>query len=287
MVACFALMRSDFLLRHTQNSYIANMGYGLRLKNADCEVLVYGDSTALVGVDPGVLQRATGLSACNIADYAGMLRLNGTMVLDSYLAHNSRPKYLVVLLAPDDLAPSWRHDGNYEAVLMRVRERPDLGFLRAMLHHGEDILSAIGVSGRFALTDVVRRPLPESVYRERDDTRGRFPDRAARVAVCPTDLRLNPPSREWVDELRAQYGIGGTHVIVDVVPVPPCEPTLATYQREFGPGNDIVDNHLEIYPLNWYTQSGRWHLGALEGWEHISTEVANQVKQLQQVQEAH
>ena len=281
MAVCFVLMRSDYILRHTQNAYIANMGYGLKLNNANCEILVYGDSTALVGVDPGVLRRATGLSACNIADYAGMLRLNGTMVLDRYLAHNARPKYLVMVLAPDDLAPTWRHDGNYEAVLMRVREKPDASFLYTLLRHGEDILSAIGVTGRFAVTDMLHRSLAKSVYRERDDTGGRFPDPLPRSVACPPDLYPSPPDREWVNGLRTRYGVDGTRVIVDVVPVPPCEPNLAIYQREFPPGNGVVDNELHIYPLNWYTQSGQWHLGAPEGWQHLSTEIADQIRSSQ------
>ena len=96
MTVCFFVMRRDFFLLRTQNVYLANMGYGLRLRNADCKVLVYGDSSAMVGVDPAQLQRLTGLSACNIADYAGMLRLNGTLVLDRYLARNARPEFLVV-----------------------------------------------------------------------------------------------------------------------------------------------------------------------------------------------
>jgi hypothetical protein len=274
-------MRSDYILKHTQNAYIANMGYGLKLNHANCEILVYGDSTALVGVDPEVLHRATGLSACNIADYAGMIRLNGTMVLDRYLAHNARPKYLVMVLAPDDLARTWRHDGNYEAVLMRVREKPDIGFFYEAFRHGEDILSAIGVTGRYALTDLIHHRLAKSIYSERDETLGRFPDPEPRSVTCPPDIRPAPPDPDWVNGLRRRYGIEGTRVIVDVVPVPPCEPSLAIYQREYAAGNNIVDNQLEVYPIDWYTQSGRWHLGAPEGWQHLSNEVADQIKNSQ------
>ena len=287
MAVCLLFMRSNYIIRHTQNPYIANMGYGLRLKNADCKILVFGDSSAMIGVDPGMLERGTGLSACNIADSAGMLRLSGTMVLDRYLKQNPRPEYLIILMAPEDLSHSWRHDGNYEAVLLRVRENLDPGFLYALMRHGDDVLSAIGVTGRFALTDMLRRPLPESAFHQRDETRGRFPDPTARRLVCPSDIRLNPPSRTWVDELRRQYGTAGTHVIIDVVPVPSCDPALSTYQREFAPGNGIVDNALKTYPINWYVESGRMHLGTPEGWHHLSAELANQVEQLQQAGGTH
>ena len=282
LLVCLALMRSDFMLRRTQNTYIANMGYGLKLHHADCEVVLYGDSSALIGLDPETVQRITGLSACNVADYAGMLRLSGTMVLDRYLANNARPKYLVILLSPDGFAPSWRHDGNYEAVLMRVKERPDLGFLLSIVRHGEDVLSAIGVSGRFAITDLLRRPLAAAVFHEREVTRGRFPDPKPPLTACPTDIRRNTPDLAWANQLRERYSATGIHVLLDVVPVPPCEPALADHEREFARGNGISDNGLQIYPLRWYTQSGRWHLGVQEGWEHLSSEVAGQINLLQQ-----
>ncbi len=281
MTICFLLMRSDYIVKRTQYTYLANMGYGLKLHHADCDVVIYGDSSAMIGIDPGILKRDTGLSTCNIADFAGMLRLNGTMVLDEYLKNNVRPKYLVILMAPEDLAMSWRHDANYEAVLTRVRFRPDLEFFYALMRHADDVLSAIGVTGRFALTDLVRHPLAPSVFHQREELRGRFPDPTERMVVCPKDVRDNPPSKAWLDGLRTKYGIDGTRVIVDMVPVPACDPALNTYRTRFAPGNGIIDNRLEIYPLNWYTQSGRLHLGAPEGWQHLSGEVANQLEQLE------
>ncbi len=281
MLICFFVMRSDFFLRRTQNVYLGNMGYGLQLKNADCQVLIYGDSSAMVGVDPHALEQSTGLSACNIADYAGMLRLNGTMVLDTYLAHNPRPRYLVFLLAPEDLTPAWRHDGNYEAVLMRVREHPDAGLLYAAIRHGEDVLSAIGISGRYALTWLVQRPPPASSFHQREATLGRFPDPKGRMDACTPDFRVSPPDRPWVDAFRARYSGGGTRVLVDVVPVPACDPALSTYSRQLAPGTGIIDNRLKTYPISWYTESGRLHLGSPEGWGHLTAEVAAQINQLQ------
>lgn len=287
MAICFFVMRSDFFLRRTQNIYLANMGYGLRLRNADCQVLVFGDSSAMEGVDPGILSKETGLSACNIAEPAGVMRLNGTMVLDTYLERNPRPKYLILLLSPNGIRPTWLHEGNYEAVLMRVRERPDLGLLYAVIRHADDILSAIGTSGRFVLTWVVHSPLPEGIVHKRDNNRGRYPDTSERMTTCLTDARINPPSREWVDGFRTRYSVEGTHVLVDVTPVPDCDPAQATYMREFAPDNGIIDNRLEIYPTHWYTQSGHFHLGSSEGWGHLTARIAEQINTRQKAGRTH
>ena len=170
---------------------------------------------------------------------------------------------------------------------MRVRERPDLGLLYAAVRHGEEVLSAIEVSGRFALTWLLKRPLPEAAFHERDRTLGRFPDPKGRMTTCPADSRVNHPDRDWVDSFRKRYGVQGTQVVVDVVPVPTCDPALATYVRELGPGTRIVDNRLKTYPINWYTQSGRLHLGSPEGWGHLTADLADQINQLQQARKAH
>ncbi len=282
ITVCFFVMRSDFFLRQTQNIYLAQMGYGLRLRNADCQILVFGDSSAMEGVDPGILTKETGLSACNIAEPAGVMRLNGTMVLDTYLTRNPRPKYLILLLSPNGMRPTWLHEGNYEAVLMRVREKPDLGLLYAVIRHADDILPAIGTSGRFVLTWIIHPPLPASLVHRRDDNRGRYPDASERMTTCLTDARINPPSREWVDSFRRRYGVDGTHVLVDVTPVPDCDPAQATYMREFAPGTGITDNRLQIFPTHWYTQSGHFHLGSSEGWGHLTASIADQINAQQQ-----
>jgi hypothetical protein len=280
MAACIGLMRSDAFLKHTQNAYVANMGWGLKLRNADCQVLIYGDSSAMVDLDPATLQARTGLSACNIADFAGMLRLDGTMVLDEYLRHNRRPQYLVISLAPEDLAPAWRHDGNYESVLLRIRYKLDLDFLKKTLAHGEDILSAISISGKYALEWLGRRPLPPEVWNARDRLHGRFPDLEAPLTACEQVSRLNPPSRAWTDALRQRYSAGGTRVIIDVTPVPACDPDLPINTGELAPAAGIVDNQLHTYPVGDYMQHARLHMRP-EGIARYTDEVAAQIEQLQ------
>ncbi len=279
--ACFCLLRSNVFLRHTQNAYLANMGYGLTLQNADCQVLIYGDSSAMIGVDPATVSALDHQSVCNIADFAGMIRLNGTMVLDTYLARNARPRTLVILLAPEDMSPIWRSDGNFEAVMLRARYRPDRDFLRMILRHPEDILSSIGIAGRFAVTWLLQKPLRAEVFHQRALTHGRFPDPKPLLHSCLRPPHITPPDPAWIQSLRTRYGIDGTRVLVDVVPVAVCDAALPDYQRDFPPNTTLIDNKLETYPVNWYTSSGRLHLGP-EGERHLSQEIAAQVHRIEE-----
>ena len=57
----------------------------------------------MVGVIPQVIEQRTGLTACNIAEVAGVQSINGMAVTDAYLQHNQRPKYIVFLYAPEKL----------------------------------------------------------------------------------------------------------------------------------------------------------------------------------------
>ena len=61
LISCIYIMRTDTFLRRTHDHYLANLGYGMKLHNMDCQVLIYGDSSAMVGVDPTVIQQQTGL----------------------------------------------------------------------------------------------------------------------------------------------------------------------------------------------------------------------------------
>ena len=278
LAVCFGIMRSDWFFRHTHGLYLVNLGYGMTLHNTDCQVLLYGDSSALVGLDPATIQAVTGLSTCNIAEFAGMTMINGTMVLDSFLAHNPRPRYIVFLFTPEDLAPypKWQYVGTYEGILARVRFQPDAGLLRMIVLHPGETIGAFAVSGEFALRWAVQHPMPPESYQDRARNRGRLDDPTPAITLCPTDARLHAPQKSWTDALRARYGVDGTRVLIDVTPVPTCEPTLDFYGPRLAPDQGIIDNRLHTYPVNWYISSGRLHLGH-EGIHQLSTEIGNQV----------
>ena len=278
LAACFALVRSDLFQHHDPNVYLATIGYATKLHNSDCQVLIYGDSSALVGVDPATIQRLTGLSACNIAEFAGMTMVNGTFLVDDYLKHNQRPRYLVFLFAPENLAPypKWQYVSSFEAIFFRIHQGFDRGLFHLLVFHGEDVLSTAESASRYALTWPAYKPLTSSQLHDRETNRGRLSVPGKTLTECEAVGRLHPPSRAWTNDLRARYGIDGTHVLVDVTPVPTCDPALPIYRTELTPG--IVDNQLHTYPIDFYNQTGRLHMTP-PGINAISAEIAAQIKQ--------
>ncbi len=117
-------MSTDFYVHHADSSYFHQLGYGETLHGTKCDVLISGDSTAMVGVDPAEIQHRTGLSACNIAEYAGIQLLTGTQILDDFLRKNPRPRYLIFLEAPENYSNShdWKFVGTLEGVIFRSQD---------------------------------------------------------------------------------------------------------------------------------------------------------------------
>lgn len=275
----FALwwMTSAVYLRHMPYAYLVDTGYGSTLQGADCDVVIDGDSTALVGVLPKVIQQRTGLKTCNIAEVAGIKLVNGMMVLDDYIAHNKRPRYLIFLFAPENLTPpqEWTSVANYEGWFYRMRFHRDAGFWRMALHQPNVLATVVELGFRNGVQWLLKRPLPPELAHERELTGGRVSEPGAPLTSCAGDTIVRAPDKSWLSHLRSTYGVQGTRVMIDVMPMPPCDVGLEFYRAHLA---GVVDNTVDTLPVGDYNSSGRLHVtdaGAAE----LSSRVAGQVAQ--------
>jgi hypothetical protein len=94
--------KSDFFVHHGASIWVQSNDAVFDMQDRDCDVLVYGDSTAMTGIDPEVVSRNTGFKTCNISVTNAVLAVTGNLTLDHYLQQNARPKVLVIQLSPDD-----------------------------------------------------------------------------------------------------------------------------------------------------------------------------------------
>jgi hypothetical protein len=270
-------MTTGSYLRHAQYAYFVGTGYGSKLHGADCQVVVDGDSTALVGVLPRVIEQRTGLKTCNIAEVAGVKVVNGMMVLDDYLAHNRRPRFLLFLYAPENLTPpaEWTTVADFEGVFYRLRFHPDAAFWRLALREPNVILTDAELGLRTGLQWLPKRPLPAEVGQERERTGGRVGEPGEALQRCPGDVPERAPDGAWLAGLRKKYGVGGTQVLIDAMPEPPCDPSLGFYRARL---KGVIDNTLHTLPIGDYNASGRLHTtdaGAVE----LSGRLAEQIAQ--------
>lgn len=238
--------------------YLMTMGYGASLHNANCQVVIYGDSTAMIGVYPEIIAARTGLSTCNIAEFEGMTMINDTLVLDQFLQNNPRPRFIVFVYAPESFDPqSQRHNpiiSRFEAITYRLRQPHKLYGLLSLMKHPDDVFAWADHGVRLSLEGLRAKPFPSSVAQIRYATGGRVPFQDAPLLSCQYRSNAERPNKHWVNGLRSKYGNDGTTVLVDSVLLPACDPDLAYFRREL---SGVIDNQLDPLPMHDYYSGGR------------------------------
>ncbi len=104
LLSSIPIVRSASFPKIAADPFLLFPDYAFGLVHEDCKILIFGDSTAVTGLDPTSVQAATGLKTCNIAQSQSVLAIMGTRALDVYLEHNRPPQFLVFQLAPESFA---------------------------------------------------------------------------------------------------------------------------------------------------------------------------------------
>lgn len=273
-------MSTAAYLRHVQYPYLANTGYGMRLRGADCQIVINGDSTAMVGVIPQIIEQRTGLKTCNIAEVAGVQKINGFMVEDTYLQHNTRPRFMVFLYAPENLvvASKWHEVSDFEGYFFRLQFHPDRDLLWSGMRDPNSLITIAELGLRTGVQWLFSRPLPPEKFHARELTAGRMPEPAQPLTQCPEVLGRREPDAAWLRSIRERYGVGGTKVLIDTTPTPDCDTTFNLYRVWLKPG--MVDESLGTLPIGMYTNSGRLHTTDA-GAAVLSGRLADQILQLE------
>jgi hypothetical protein len=253
--------------------FLLNLEYPFSFSHADCQVVVFGDSTATTGIDPTTIQTATGLKTCSIAQSQSILEILGPLALDEYLKNNTPPEYLVMQFAPETLA--WDRTNVFwpEGLTLLLRKKP--------LPQGLAVLAAHPVEAyNFALWALKAKfaALSNSTPDFRS-TEAIFHSRQGLLILpkppetrCTTNNRYLPPKLSWIRMLREKYSKSGTRVIIDVSPVPVCTAEAARMAADTA---NLTDNALPLYPIDLFCDLDR-HL-TLRGAEQSSMQIAAQI----------
>ena len=258
---------------------------GFKLHDRRCDILIYGDSTAAVGLDPRVITAATGLPACNIATNRPDVDVLGTLSLDSFLAHNPRPRLLVFRYGPETFyraKSGWEHSGAYDPLVMLCRNKPLAHVLGVMMQHPAEAV-------QFESQIIQTRVHPHVADKQKIDaeyvhTMQTFDASGGLVTLdmpaektcrAPVLSLWGPVDRAWVAALRAKYETGGTKVLVTVAPVPDCDPQLELFRRDLmdlAPSQKFLDGPLETFPIQIFLPGNRHvtEAGAAEVTSHLN-----------------
>src|SRR5665213_297672 len=281
-----ALGKPDFFVHHGASVWVQSNDAVFDMQNRDCDVLVYGDSTAMTGIDPEVVSRNTGFTTCNIAVTNAVLAVTGNLTLDHYLKQNARPKVLVIQLSPDDFQQEnriWRHTIYAEGLLEQLRHGSPAESRRVLFTHPHEAVSfagyAAGFSAFYAIKDIWLRTTHLRAEEDQVQVRNGFftppapPRTYCDIAAKLSDHSSGAFSRMLADDFRSTYSPRSEVVLVDVAPIPSCDDNLAAYTTEL---SGITSNSLQSLPIQFFND-GRHYTAT--GSRVVSTMIARQVNE--------
>ena len=288
--AFIALGRSDFFVHHCASVWVQANDAVFDMRDRDCDVLVFGDSTAMTGIDPDRVGEQTGFRTCNIAVTNAVLAVTGNLTLDHFLAHNSRPRVLLIQLSPDDFQPesqAWHQSIYVEGMLELLRHGQPGEARHLLVTHPQESVAfagyAAGYTAWYAIKDVWfhathMRPEEDTVTVRNGFFTPPSPPRTSCTQVVP--LVSSPSaeqiafSRSLVAQFREGYADRTGMVLVNVAPIPDCDENLAAYSAEL---NGITSNSLLPLPISYFND-GR-HYTAL-GSEVVSRLTAKELNRI-------
>lgn len=258
------LGRSDFFLSHGASVWVRSNDAVFSMRDRDCDVLVFGDSTAMTGIDPEVVERNTGLKTCNISVTNAVLAVTNNLTLNNFLSHNGKPRVLLVQLSPDSFQKEnrvWRRTIYAEGLLELLRHGSPSEARRVLLTHPQEAVAFAGYAAGFTAFYGIKnlwfhtthhRPAEDNI-----EVRNGFftPPAPARTFCDPAAaLTVADPAedgfpRTLVEEYRHRYGSQTGVVLVNVAPIPACDQNLAAYQMQL---DGVTSNSLLPLPIGLF-----------------------------------
>ncbi len=225
----FALVRIPSFERWGGSAFGPALDYAYNLPHQDADIVIFGDSSAAVGIDPRQLSAALGLKAINLPNTGASLHVVGDASLRRYLALNKPPRLIVLYFA------AWNLDYAHEPAGPRIYEGEEILARRGSLREiagfvRKNPLESLRFPLRFYLTNlpnalrqVVRREDPVG---EVAATQG-YSDPLFRRPPLPAPCEIPAELLRQVPLTTAQtlietYRSPRTQVLFVVAPMPAC-----------------------------------------------------------------
>ena len=206
----------------------------------NCDVVIAGDSSGMIGVDPHVIQARTGWTTCNLGLPYVSTALAGTRVLDDYLAHNRPSRFIVFHLSNNHLRrPALDEDnGIVDGWLMVDEHFPSGEKLRIFLGHPLDSLRFVSaVWKEFLDTTPILRPdwsgaaAREDMARQQAERGWLAQAGTAAEVVCGWQDRDIRADRGYLDALIRHYSRGPTRAVIWANPARDCDEHISDYRH--------------------------------------------------------
>ena len=261
--AFIRLGSSDFFQRHGASVWVQSNDAVFAMRDRDCDVLIFGDSTAMTGIDPDVVERNTGFKTCNIAVTNAVLAVTHNLTLNRYLANNGKPRVLLVQLSPDGFQPessAWNETIYPEGLLELLRHGDPAESRRVLLRHPQQAIAFAGYAAGFSAYSGIKSVWYHLTNRRpEEDTiaihNGFFTPPSPPSKSCEPGATFSDPRaggtypRALVGEYEKEYADRSGIVLVNVAPIPSCDQNLAAFSSEL---NGVTSNSLLPLPVGLF-----------------------------------
>ena len=218
--------------------------YPFEVTGVDADVVVFGDSSALAGVDSLMVQKQLGVSVVNLSPIVRNLYMMRDKPLAAYLQHNKPPKLIVIYLAvwqtgipreeasTDGLIVMMRHDNAADALGWALRH--PVGMLNADIYLANLILGHL------------RQPVTMAGHNKAWSQHGFLPypgvlPHLTESCVIGPQHQLTRDFGAWPQLMVQRYQTPQTKVVLYLAPAPECKGTR-DYQR--------VAENIQPRPIN-------------------------------------
>lgn len=212
--------------------------FDTRPKNAD--VVIFGDSSAFLGVDPRIVNAQLGIHSIVLPDTVGSIPVTRDEPLRSYLAHNPRPRLIVLYFSPWNLDFEQTAKGRlFEGEEMLLRHMSWHDIARFERRHPLELpefpfklYSTFGPKIVMAALHHVNREEATAQALGHADYTEPFPP-LQQNCVIPSEYLSHKTTASTQDLIR-RYSTAETEVMVYLAPIPNCRNSRDFAQHAYG-----------------------------------------------------
>jgi len=282
VVSAIRITGTRWFLMHDNYPGLRVLGYSNWAGPLNCDVVLYGDSSALSALDPKVIEQVTGLKACNISEGVAVHVVAGSDApLRSYLARNPPPRFLLSMWTPSDFRPDRpAFSADTPEGIVYLAQFEGMGAVGREFAHNPLSLPTYAAWTLHAVADGVVAHVngPEKdfeVHAQRTSEQGQWLFPLPAQTKCVRDWLDPGLILRWDDSVKAfreKYNTAKTQVFVNISPVPVCDRNYEDYAAKAA---GLHDNAFERLPISYYNQ-GDVHFSAV-GSEYISRKAGEQI----------
>ncbi len=287
LLLSFPIERSTFFRACCETDWLRSNEAAFRIRNANCEVVLYGDSMAVVGLDTQMIEEATRLRTCNIAQSGGVTRVLGLDPLDRFLSNNRKPRFLMMLFHPGNYRIPRSSGNDMLGFIALVKFYPPWRITLAAVRY-PDVLPGLmyNVFNRGSWHGLQRTAGLDKKLRNGEADDGYLSMRRPPLQKCipESDTSIALPDPTWLKSLRARYRASADHLLLNISPGgSACHPPGAQMGTLTA---GLTDNRYEVLPPSFFVDE--FDHPSASGRERISTEAANQIGEiLKQTESGH